>query len=69
MFEESSGLKIPASSVITKDVYMIPVDYLTGGSGDSDLTHFNQVTYGNSGSTSIKQISPIIYSVMLIRQV
>ena len=61
MFEESSGLKIPASSVITKDVYMIPVDYLTGGSGDSDLTHFNQVTYGNSGSTSIKQISPIIY--------
>lgn len=61
IFEESSGLKIPASSVITKDVYMIPVDYLTGGSGDSDLTHFNQVTYGNSGSTSIKQISPIIY--------
>lgn len=61
IFSESSGLKIPQSAIITKDVYMIPVDYLTGGSGDSDVTHFNQVTQNSNGKTTVKQITPIIY--------
>lgn len=60
-FDESSGLKIPQSSIITKDVYMIPVDYLTGGSGDSDKDHFNQSVTDSSGKESVKQISPVIY--------
>ncbi len=61
MFDESNGLKIPQSSIITKDVYMIPVDYLTGGSGDTDMDHFNQIVTDSLGKTSVKQISPTIF--------
>lgn len=61
MFSESSGLKIPESAIITKDAYMIPVDYLSAGSGDSESRYFNQLIIGEKGDTSVKQISPVIY--------
>lgn len=59
-FDESSGLKIPTSSIVKKDAYMIPVDYLSEGNGDEGL-HFNQVTYTEKGDMKVKQISPTIY--------
>lgn len=59
-FSESSGLKIPASSIIEKNAYMIPVDYLTGGSGD-DQSHLTCIVNSETGKQSVKQITPVIY--------
>ncbi len=36
IFSETKGLKIPNSSIVEKDVLMIPVSYLTGGSGTTE---------------------------------
>lgn len=58
-FEESSGLKIPQSSIVKKDAYMIPVDFLTSGANDADQIYFNQVN--KNGDDSPELISPLIY--------
>lgn len=59
-FEESNGLKIPASSIVKKDAYMIPKRFLSGGSGDNEL-HFNQETKNEKGESHVEQIEPKVY--------
>lgn len=52
--EEAQGLKIPVSSVTTKEFYTIPIDYLTQG-GDAAATEsgFNKEVYSESGEASV----------------
>ncbi len=61
IFSETSGLKIPNSSIIEKEVLMIPVSYLTSGSGSTEKIYFNQIVLQDDGTTSVTQISPTIY--------
>ena len=61
IFSETKGLKIPNSSIVEKDVLMIPVSYLTGGSGTTEKKYFNQIVLTEDGTTSVVQISPTIY--------
>lgn len=51
---EAEGLKIPVSSVTTKEFYTIPVDYLAqGGDSTSSETGFFKEIYSESGEPSI----------------
>lgn len=61
--EETTGLKIPVSSVTTKEFYTIPVDYLTtGGNASLDESGFNKETYSESGEASIVFTPAEIYN-------
>lgn len=60
-FSETKGLKIPNSSILTKQVYMIPKSYLTAGKGDTDEIYFNQKVMTDTGEITSKLISPTIY--------
>ena len=61
VFSETKGLKIPNSAITEKDVLMIPVSYLTGGSGTTEKKYFNKIVLTADGTTSVEQISPTIY--------
>ncbi len=63
IMDENSGLKIPNSAITTKNVYQLPVSFLTTGSDDTKNSYFNVKTTGEDGTESVKQISPTIYSV------
>ncbi len=55
-----TGLKIPNSSIVEKEFYLIPVDYLTKG-GDSDSDGFMRETYLENGSKSIEFVEADVY--------
>jgi putative membrane fusion protein len=61
IFSETQGLKIPNSAITTKEVIMIPVTYLTSGSGSTSEIYFNQMVLTEDGTTSVVQIAPTIY--------
>lgn len=51
---EADGLKIPVSSVTTKDFYTIPIEYLVrGGDSTSSGTGFNKEVYSEKGESSV----------------
>lgn len=61
--EEAQGLKIPVSSVTTKEFYTIPVGYLTqGGDGTSSEFGFNKEIYSESGEASVVFTTAEIYN-------
>lgn len=57
---QSKGLKIPKSSVVEKDFYVIPVSYIGRGGNSSREGFFKQVT-GEDGNVSVEFVSPAIY--------
>jgi hypothetical protein len=58
---ETEGLKIPKSSVVTKDFFLVPKEYASKG-GDSDETGFYKQIYDEeTNETSIRFIAPEIY--------
>lgn len=61
---EAKGLKIPASSVTTKDFYTIPVDYLAqGGDSTSSETGFFKEVYSENGKPSVVFTPMDIYNM------
>ncbi|WNV56599.1 HlyD family efflux transporter periplasmic adaptor subunit [Oscillospiraceae bacterium NTUH-002-81] len=54
------GLKIPATAIIEKQFYTIPVGYVTTG-GDDDSDGFLRETYMEDGSTSTVFVPTTIY--------
>ena len=48
---DSTGLKIPVTSLVDKEVYTIPLDYLTYGA-NSNVPGFNVEVYDKDGNTS-----------------
>jgi hypothetical protein len=57
----ADGLKIPVSSIVKKDFYMIPQKYFTVG-GDSASNGLNMVTYTKTGDVEYTFIPVDIYS-------
>ena len=57
--DKPSGLKIPASSIVHKDFYVIPADYLTSG-GDSNEEGFLREVYQKGENSTVFE-SPTIY--------
>ncbi len=57
----TDGLKIPVSSVTTKDFYLVPVDFLTGG-GDSSDSGFYKEVYSEDGTSIVFVPTTIYYS-------
>lgn len=61
--EEAQGLKIPVTSVTSKDFFTIPVGYLTtGGNGPSEEYGFYKEVYSESGEASIVFTPAEIYN-------
>lgn len=57
----TEGLKIPVSSVTTKNFYLVPVDYLTTG-GDSTANGFNKEVYSENGTSVVFVPTTVYYS-------
>jgi hypothetical protein len=57
IFSESTGLKIPKSAVVTKDVYMIPKEYLANEEEDVDPYRFAKL----DDSGNAVKFAPLIY--------
>ncbi|MBE5927351.1 MAG: hypothetical protein E7270_10355 [Lachnospiraceae bacterium] len=57
---EVSGLKIPKSSLIEKEFYTVPVDYISKG-GNSNAEGFYKKVALEDGTESIEFITPTIY--------
>ncbi|MCM1272144.1 MAG: hypothetical protein NC225_04970 [Clostridium sp.] len=59
--EEESGLKIPVSSIVEKEVYKVPVSFFSGGGNQSGTNRLNLQAKSDDGELTIKQIAPTIY--------
>lgn len=58
---DDSGLKIPESALVEKNVYKIPISYLTAGSNQSSENRINIQRKDDNGNNSIQQMKPKIY--------
>lgn len=61
ILEDDIGLKVPASALTKKDVYQIPVSYLSAGGNQSSNNRFNVQVMNENNEITIKQIVPTIY--------
>ena len=59
--KDDTGLKIPVSAIVDKDVYKIPIDYFSAGSNQSNANRINIQVLDENGEITIKQIAPTIY--------
>lgn len=59
--EETSGLKIPVSSVVSKEFFTIPTEYIAQGGDVSDAGFYKEV-YSENGTPSIEFIPTSIYN-------
>lgn len=59
--EEDTGLKVPVTALIDKEVYIIPLNYLSAGGNQSNSNRFNVQVRDENGEITIKQITPNIY--------
>ncbi|MDE6024421.1 MAG: hypothetical protein K2G45_03105 [Lachnospiraceae bacterium] len=59
--EEESGLKVPVSSIVEKEVYKVPIDFFTAGGNQSSTNRLNLQSTSEDGERTIKQIAPTIY--------
>lgn len=60
---EDSGLKIPVSALVEKDVYQIPISYLSGGGNQNSANRINVQVLDENGEITIKQVAPTIYKI------
>lgn len=61
--DNDEGLKVPNSSLVTKDVYKIPVNYLTAGGNQSIENRFNVQRRDENGDIVNKLVEPTIYKI------
>ena len=61
ILEDDAGLKVPVSALTEKEVYQIPLSYLSGGGNQSTNNKLNVQVMGQDNEVTIKQVSPIIY--------
>lgn len=58
---KTSGLQIPTSSLVKKDVYKIPADYLTKGSNSSEENQVNVLSENKDGEEILTQVTVTRY--------
>ncbi|MBQ9277291.1 MAG: hypothetical protein IJ224_01520 [Lachnospiraceae bacterium] len=61
ILEDDTGLKVPVSALTQKEVYQIPIGYLSGGGNQSNNNKLNVQVMGKDNEITIKQVSPMIY--------
>lgn len=61
IMDSNKGLKIPNSSIVKKDVYVIPASFLTTGSNSDTNTFINVRQLDENGEITVKQVEPTIY--------
>ena len=61
--DEDDGLKIPVSSLVDKEVYKIPVSYLSAGGNQSNQNRINVQVRTDDGDITLKQVVPTIYKI------
>lgn len=61
--DNDEGLKVPNSSLVTKDVYKIPVNYLTAGGNQSIENRLNVQRRDENGDIVNKLVEPTIYKI------
>ncbi|MCD8020616.1 MAG: hypothetical protein LUF92_13875 [Clostridiales bacterium] len=61
LLSETDGLKIPSSSLINKEVYKIPSEYLTQGSNSSEKNQVNVLTTNKKGEEVLTQVTVTRY--------
>lgn len=59
--DQNNGLKIPNTSITKKEVYKIPLSYLSTGSDSMENNLLNIKILDEKGEVTIKQITPDIY--------
>lgn len=62
MIDDTSGLKIPSSSITTKEFYIIPEEYVMKG-GENDQDGFLVESFDEEGHSTQKFVSPTFYSI------
>lgn len=63
LFDESTGLKIPVSSIVERAFFLIPEEYMTEG-GNSDMGGFMRETYMEDGTITTQFIDATIYNIV-----
>lgn len=64
ILDDDSGLKVPVSSLVDKQVYKIPKNYFSAGGNQTQSNKINiQVRNESTGEITIKQVTPTIYRV------
>ena len=58
---DDSGLKIPESAIVEKNVYKIPLSYLSAGSNQTMENRINIQRKDEKGNETIQQMKPRIY--------
>ncbi len=58
---DDSGLKIPESAIVEKNVYKIPLSYLSAGSNQTMENRINIQQKDEKGNETIQQMKPRIY--------
>lgn len=61
LLSETEGLKIPSSSLVTKQVYKIPKKYLTKGSNSSSSSQVNVMSTNKKGVKLLTQVPVTVY--------
>ncbi len=61
--DDDEGLKIPNTALVTKDVYKIPIGYLTAGGNQSSENRFNVQRRDENGNVVNKLIEPTIFKI------
>lgn len=63
IMEQNNGLKIPNTAITTKNVYKLPVDYLSNGSDSTEKNLINVKQLDDKGEVTLKQTVANIYKV------
>ena len=61
LLSETEGLQVPSSSLVEKEVYKIPADYLTRGSNSSTNNQVNVITENKKGEELLTQVTVTVY--------
>ncbi|MBR3833550.1 MAG: hypothetical protein IKJ73_04485 [Lachnospiraceae bacterium] len=61
--DQDEGLKVPNSALVTKDVYKIPISYLTAGGNQSNENRFNVQSKDENGNLVNKLVEPTIFKI------
>ena len=62
LIDDTSGLKIPSSSITTKEFFVIPEAYVMKG-GKDDQDGFMVESFGEDGHSTQKFVAPTFYSI------
>lgn len=63
MLDNTSGLKIPTSSITTKEFYVIPEKYVVK-CGKDNKDGFNVESYDENGNSITRAVNPTFYSIV-----